>query len=204
MSLLDDWLNVHARPHSVPLLREEGDVVSTIVRGGMRKLERHPAFTDLMIRTVEEGLLSDTWCGLVYIMHWIQQEKILPLYIGKAERRGVSQELSFNLNRIRKNDHAFGRWGYGLAYHLGDLSHAIFREEAYKKPSAKYRRWAEALFSELDQPRLRETVYLSVVGWHRGMRGPSGLECSVPSLEKELIALASAEYPLFLLNRDGR
>ena len=44
MSLLDDWLNVHARPNSVPLLREEGGVVSTIIRGGMRKLER-PAST---------------------------------------------------------------------------------------------------------------------------------------------------------------
>lgn len=204
MSLLDDWLNVHARRNSVPLLREEDGVVSTIVRNGMRKLERHPAFTDLMIRTVEEGLRSDTWCGLVYVMHWNRAGQILPLYIGKAERRGVSQELSFNLNKIRQNDHAFGRWGYGLAYHLGDLSHAIFREGAYKKPRAKYRRWAESLFSTLDPPQLRETIYLSIIGWHRGMLGPSGLECSVPSLEKELIALASAEHPLILLNRDGR
>lgn len=204
MSLLDDWLDAHARPNSAPLLREERGVVSTITRRGMRKLERHPAFTELMIRAVEEGLRSDTWCGLVYVMHWVRGGRILPLYIGKAERRGVSRELSFNLDRIRKNDHAFGRWGYGLAYHLGDLSHAMFREEAYKKPGAKYGRWAEALFSELDPPRLREIVYLSVIGWHRGRLGPSGLECSVPSLEKELIALASAEHPLILLNRDGR
>lgn len=204
MSLLDQWLETYVRNNSAPLLKEENGIVSTITRGGMRKLERHPKFTELMVRTVEEGLQDDAWCGFVYVMHWLRDTRIVPLYIGKAERRGVSQELNFNLNNIRKNDHAFGRWGYGLAYHLGDLSHAIFGEKAYKKPSAKYRRWAETLFTELNPLRLREPVYLAIIGWQWGMKGPSGLECSVPSLEKELIAFASVEHPLILLNRDGR
>lgn len=204
MSLLDDWLEEHVRGRSIPLLKETNGTVSTIVRSGRRTLERHPAFTELMVRTVEEGLLTDSWVGLIYIMHWQRKGKIYPLYIGKAERRGVTQELSFNIRNIRKNDHAFGRWGYGLAYHLGDLSHAMFGGKAYKKPSVKYRRWAETLFSQSHPPVLRETLFLAIISWHRGMKGPSRLEGSVPSVEKELIALAGVEYPDILLNVDGR
>jgi hypothetical protein len=204
MSLLDDWFEEHVKGKSVPLLREGSSAVSTITRRGRMTLERHPAFTELMVRTVEEGLMTDSWVGLVYIMHWLREGMIYPLYIGKAERRGVSQDLSFNITNIRKNDHAFGRWGYGLAYHLGDLSHAMFGGKAYKNPSAKYRRWAETLFTGFDPPVLREPLFLAIISWHKGMKGPSRLEGSVPSVEKELIALASAEYPDILLNVDGR
>jgi hypothetical protein len=93
--------------------------------------------------------------------------------------------------------------GYGLDYHIGDLSHAIFRDEGYRSPRPKYTRWAEALFAQVDPPVLREEVYVTLIGWCRGMRGPSGLPCSVASLEKELIALAGADPFGVLLNKDG-
>jgi hypothetical protein len=153
---------------------------------------------------VEKGLEQENWQGLLYVMHHRRGSAFLPLYIGKAERRGVKQPVSFNLANIRTNQHAFARWGYGLAYHIGDLSHAIFKEEnLYKKPSPKYGRWAQALFAELSPPTLRQPVFVTLLGWSDEMRGPSGLIGSVPAVEKELIALCSGTYGERLLNVDG-
>jgi hypothetical protein len=64
MSLLVGWLDEHVRGKSVPLLREEGGVVSTMMRGGRRTLERHPSFTELMASTVEgdcRRILGQVW-----------------------------------------------------------------------------------------------------------------------------------------------
>jgi hypothetical protein len=127
------------------------------------------------------------------------------LYIGKTERKGTTQELSFNIKNVRSNQHAFGRWGYGLAYHIGDLSHAIFQEGSpYKPPSRKYKRWADHLFESIDPLRLKRIVNVSLISWHAGSRGPSGLQGSVPAVEKELIALCGTSDKSSLLNVDGR
>ncbi|MGA7878341.1 MAG: hypothetical protein WCA08_21965, partial [Desulfoferrobacter sp.] len=76
--------------------------------------------------------------------------------------------------------------------------------EAYKPPSRNYERWARRLFVSFDPPMLRRPVYVSIISWHTEMRGPSGLIGSVPSVEKEIIALASVSHPDILLNVDGR
>lgn len=208
MKVFRDWLE--KTPHkTAPLFATDGLEVQTFdkvyKRNGtvMRKLKRNEAFDKLLIEIVEEGFKRDDWEGYIYLMHF-QISNLQPLYVGKAERRGVSSAISFNLRRIRSNDHAFGRWGYGLAYHIGDLSHAVFREKAYKKPAKKYERWADTILQKLHPPTLKETVYVSMFSWYRGARGPSGLIGSVPSVEKELIAiLGSANNKLFL-NKDGR
>ncbi len=204
MISLPTWLTYNAAGSSAPLFDESGLVVSTFFRNGLCKLRRHPDFDRLMIEKVERGVAQPNWQGLVYVMHWQRHGEILPLYIGKTEKRGVTQELSFNVARIRSNQHAFGRWGYGLAYHIGDLSHAMFGGEAYVKPSAKYRRWAGRLFRSAQPPLLHERVFVALIDWESGDRGPSGMECTVASAEKELIALASALYAGILLNVDGR
>ncbi len=127
-----------------------------------------------------------------------------PLYVGKAERRGITHALSANLRNIRTNHGFFARWGYNLDYHVGDLSHALFGFEAYRPPSRKYHRWAEALFSSFDPPVLRAPVSVLWVPWFEGSRGPSGFTGSVASVEKEVIALASVMSGEALLNVDGR
>jgi hypothetical protein len=159
------------------------------------RAKRHPDFDAALIDTAKWGLLDPVWQGFVYPTHFGPRETLEPLSIGKTERRGKTQPISFNVANIRANQHAFGRWGYGLAYHLGDLSHAIFREPAYKKPDRKHARWAEHLFRQLDPPRLRQPVFVTLVSWHDGMRGPSGLVGSVPAVEKELIALPCPAAP---------
>jgi len=57
--------------------------------------------------------------------------EIISSLCGKAERKGVSRSLSFNLSNIRKNNHAFGRWRYGLAYHTRYLKKAG-KEKAFE------------------------------------------------------------------------
>ncbi len=105
-----------------------------------------------MIDLIEAGLRQDDWTGLIYLMGVGERSALTPLDVGNAERRGKTHAVSKNIVNIRRNPDKFARWGYGLDYHLGDLSHAMFAFEAYRKPTSKYRRWAGALF-ERNAPR---------------------------------------------------
>lgn len=125
------------------------------------------------------------------------------MYVGKAERKGVRNDLSANLASIRSNRHKFARWGDGIAYHVGDLSQAMFGFTAYRPPTRKYMRWAATLFESFDPPRLRAMVSLYLAPWPEGAVGPSGLAGSLAAVEKEVIALASVQFADCLLNVDG-
>lgn len=207
MSIFLNWFK--NTPHKTsPLFETKGLEVLTFDKQRkdgsiMRKLKRSTMFESDMIDIVENGIQYKEWEGFVYIMHF-DKDIPIPLYIGKAEKKGVTQEISFNINNIRKNKHAFGRWGDGLAYHIGDLSHAIYRETAYKKPSKKYERWASAIFDTVIPPTLKKPVYISLFSWYNGMKGPSQLSGTVPSVEKELISIIGDEYHKSLLNVDGK
>ncbi|WP_189011201.1 hypothetical protein [Deinococcus malanensis] len=157
-----------------------------------------------MIELIEEGLAQEQWTGLVYLMGFGPQHDFSPLYVGKAERRGKIHAVSKNIANIRRNPDKFARWGYGLDYHLGDLSHAMFGFSAYRGPTGKYRRWAQTLFAVTDPPTLHRPVSMLLLPWFEGSRGPSGFQGSVASAEKEVIALASALHSEWLLNVDGR
>lgn len=90
MTLLDNWFAVHLTQDNVAELFSENELVlGAWLRGPHRKLRRSKSFDALMIKTVEEGLLTDTWEGIVYVMHWRCGDQIVPLYVGKAERRGI-------------------------------------------------------------------------------------------------------------------
>lgn len=208
MTKLQTWLNEFPEHRFVPLLSiDENGTVETHLRGkakDRRILTRHPAFDEAVIELVEQGLQEEDWLGLIYIMGVGPREAFIPLYVGKAERRGKSQAVSANLLNLRKNSNHFARWGYNTDYHIGDLSHAMYGFEAYRPPTRKYQDWAQALFTTYDPPMLKEQVSVYLAPWYVGSRGPSGLTGSVPSAEKEIIALASALYGDRLLNRDGR
>ena len=106
-----------------------------------------------------------------------------PLYVGKAEKKGVTRPISENIRNIRKNKHMFARWGDGLDYHIGDLSHALFRFKGYREPTKRMERRAAVLFVTRDPPILKEQVYLYVGPWLKSSRGPSGLR---PCKAKEM------------------
>lgn len=198
-----DWLTAGGAVTN-PLFQTEGLHPVTFTRGAMLKLKRHPDFDAGLIGVVEAGLKDPSWQGFVYLMHFGQGAALDPLYVGKTEKKGTSRPLSFNIENIRTNQHAFGRWGYGLAYHIGDLSHVLFREAGYKKPAPKYERWADCLFETRNPLQLRQPVFVTLVSWRDGMRGPSGLIGSAPAVEKELIALCGGTEGGRLLNVDGR
>lgn len=170
---------------------------------GRRLLCRNPKMEEAIIEIVETGLSQRTWEGLFYVMGFGELPNFRPLYVGKAERKGVTRPVSENIRNIRKNKHMFARWGDGLDYHIGDLSHTLFRFKGYREPTKKFERWTEALFVSRDPPILREPVHLYLAPWLRGSNGPSGLPSSLPAVKKELIALASVQSKDTLLNVDG-
>jgi hypothetical protein len=201
-----DWLWSVPGHRFVPLFDVGNDHVVVTKESGpenRRLLRRSPDMESAVIELVEGGLAEMEWEGLLYVMGWCEGAGFRPLYVGKAERRGVKAKLSANLARIRTNRHMFARWGDGLAYHIGDLSQVLFGFRGYQEPQKKYRRWAEVLFDTYDPPRLKEPVSLYLAPWRTGDAGPSGLSDSLPAVEKEVIALASAQFADILLNVDG-
>ncbi len=203
---LIDWFPTVAGHRFVPLFDASGDcIVRTKTHGkdSRKLLCRSSSMERAVIDCVEQGLKGTTWSGLLYVMGWGTGQTFRPLYAGKAERKGKEKALSSNIASIRKNFGKFARWGDGTDYHIGELSHVVFGFTVYKKPAKKYKRWATALFDSFDPPRLKEPVYLYLAPWGVGCTGPSGLVGSLPSVEKEVIALASVQFPDSLLNVDG-
>lgn len=206
---LPEWL-AQQEQFLTPLFEtaEDGLSVNTHLRGKEKNrltLTRHPSFDAAMIGMVTAGLEEEDWQGFLYVMHTGEGNDLTPRYIGKAEKKGVTNPVSANLIRIASSPDKFGRWGYNKAYHVGELSHAVLGE-AFRPGRApgKYHRWAAALFETLEPPKLRVPVSMSLIPWRDGMRGPSGLIGSLAAVEYELIALAAAAYPEELLNVQGR
>jgi hypothetical protein len=201
-----DWLWTVPDHRLVPLFDATEDLVVRTRESGPEKrrlLCRSPEMEAAVIGLVEAGLAQEGWQGLLYVMGHEAGSDFRPLYVGKAERRGVRHDLSANLANIRTNRHMFARWGDGLEYHIGDLSQALFGFKAYRPPSRKYKRWAGVLFEVFDPPRLRQPVSFYLAPWTDGSAGPSGLVGSLAAVEKEVIALASAQFADCLLNVDG-
>lgn len=195
---------------TAPLFDTENDGVTVRTHRRGRHLDRvtltrHPAFDAAMINMVETGLQDPEWHGFLYVMHTGTGESLVPWYIGKAEKRGVKNDVSANLIRIRTDHAKFGRWGYNRAYHIGELSHAVLGEAfGPGLPARSYGRWRDALFEAVEPPRLKAPVYVHLIPWRTGMRGPSDLLGSVAAVEYEVIALAAHAFPDVLLNTHGR
>jgi hypothetical protein len=206
MLSLVEWFQAVPSHRFVPLFATDASlVVETKLSGPQerRLLCRSAMMEQAVIEMVEEGLKNPLWQGLLYVMGWGEGAGFRPLYVGKAERKGVRNDLSANLSNIRSNCHMFARWGDGVAYHVGDLSQALFEFKAYRSATKKYKGWAARLFQTFDPPRLLEVVTLYLAPWVDGHEGPSGLAGSLPAVEKEVIALASVQFADSLLNVDG-
>lgn len=205
MTDLLTWMMKVPEHRLVPLFLTNDDLLveTRVNSNGRRLLKRSSEMEDAIITIVENGLRNKEWQGLFYVMGQGTGDRFRILYIGKADRKGVKHPISENIKNIRKNKHKFARWGDGLAYHIGDLSQVLFKFRAYKKPANKYKRWAEALFQSFDPPILKENTYLYIAPWYSHSVGPSGMPCSLPAVEKELISLASLQFQSTLLNVDG-
>lgn len=200
---LVQWLQGVDGHRFVPLFDLDDDLAVRIKYVGSRNrpiLKRHPQMEQAIIDLVERGLEDPDWEGLIYVMGWYDLPNFVPLFVGKAERRGIRRPVSENIRSIRTNTSAFARWGDNIDYHIGDLSHALFRFKAYRAPKRPYERWAATLFESPGSTRLVQPVSLYVVPWCTYSKGPSGNVCSVQQVTQELIGLAHTQFAGTLLN----
>lgn len=168
-----------------------------------------------MIRTETDKLVMDwerkkhEYEGLIYVMFLCEFDKVIPLYIGKAESIGKGEKnLSANIKNLKSDLSKFARWGDNYAYHIGDLSAVVLAGHHIDKQSKKYIDWAKSIFVEhpTSIPRLLNDVYFWTMCWKRGTVGiwedfgPTNLTF----LEYLMIGVASSAFPDRLLNRDGQ
>lgn len=145
---------------------------------------------------------DDTYSGLIFLMYWLEDDRILPLFVGKAGKYGRDGEsLSANLQGLRGSSTGkFARWGDGHDYHIGDLSAVIFDHE--KHQPARYKQWADRLFNESRQLKQQTYFWTKALRYDDiGLYHRTGFE--VEDLKSELIELAAETYPDYLLNRMG-
>lgn len=202
------WLHALPGARHVQLFDHGADlVVQTRLAGrdgDRRLLRRSEQMEAAVVEIVSRGLTEPDWEGLLYVMGWGEGEDFRPLYIGMARRWGKTPgKVSANLIGIERDRGKFARWGDGNAYHIGDLSQALFGWRAYKPVGQKYERWAEVLFAEPARARLREPVGLVLVPWRRGSVGPDGRPGGLPEVEDAAIELAQAEFEDIVLNVRG-
>jgi hypothetical protein len=200
------------RTGAVPLFETaEGlHVVSRqLGRDGRLVLQRSNEMESMIISKVNSVLAPASLNeGLLYMMCWLREEQVLPLYIGKAGRYGRKDgNISANLARPDRDRSKFARWGSNYAYHLGELSAVACPGHSANKQSPKYKRWAERLFLNFpaEQPQLREQTYFWCTAWSAA--SPSiwsdFAPCSLAFQEYLLIGVAGILYPMFLLNQEG-
>lgn len=145
---------------------------------------------------------GDHYEGLIYMMFWKKEGRLIPLYIGKSEKFGKKgRNLSENLIGYDK----FCRWGYNYQYHIGNLSAVVLNHP--NKQSRKYKKWADLLFKSVpsENPELREQTYFWIKAWENGSAGPweDFGATSLTFLEYLLIGLTSDIFPEVLLNDEG-
>lgn len=145
---------------------------------------------------------DDTYDGLIYLMYWLDEGDIVPLYVGKAGKYGRDGEgLSANLQGLRGTSTGkFARWGDGHYYHIGNLSAIVFDHD--KNQKQKYRKWANRLIKEGKQ--LRQPTYFWSKAWRKDDVGLyHDFEVPLEQLEYQIIGLVSDLYPDRLLNDEG-
>jgi hypothetical protein len=145
---------------------------------------------------------DDTYKGLIYLMYWLEDGNVIPLYVGKAGKYGRDGEsLSANLRGLRGTSTGkFARWGDGHYYHIGNLSAVVFDHD--KNQKQKYEKWDDRLFKEGN--RLRQPTYFWAKAWRRDDVGPfHNADVTLKELEGQLIELTSDLYHDLLLNTAG-
>jgi hypothetical protein len=118
-------------PADIPLFAENKGFVEIFKYGKNDRLvlkrseEMEAAVIDEVTKVIlDYDAATERYDGLIYLMYTRAAETIIPLYIGKSEKKGKTDNLSTNIRSIHSNSSKFCRWGYNYAYHIGDLSAA--------------------------------------------------------------------------------
>ena len=129
---------------------------STVRLRASKPLKRSEEMEALVIEEVEKVLLDfeqrgNSYEGLIYVMFWKEDKKVIPLYVGKSEKYGRKKgNLSENMRNIRVNRGKFCRWRYNYAYHVRDLSAIGCEGHSEKYKTTKYQKWVRS-YSNLSQ-----------------------------------------------------
>ncbi|MDN3563315.1 hypothetical protein QWZ14_02860 [Paeniroseomonas aquatica] len=222
MALWQEFCDAHhiARD-SVPLFATSPDGAVEITRIGrsatplLRRSEPMDARIGGVVADILRAQPKDLE-GLLYLMLRLDGNgDVVPLYIGRAGRHSKNGTVvSANLKSISQtatggwtNSGKFARWGYGYAYHMGDLSCAVLAGHEPRRPTPKYMRWARQLFVETpaSAPRTRFEVRFWCIPW--GPASPSIWQdfgaCPLAFIEYLLIGVANLLFPDDLLNEEG-
>ena len=179
-------------------------------------LSRNSKMEDLIVKEAKKLVLDfqngkNQYEGLIYIMYSFNTNEISPLYIGKTEKLGKTSNLSANIKSM-ENEHPskyfFARWGNNYQYHIGDLSAVVIEGHEEKYKTKKYSKWADALFKSYPttKPKLKHPIYFWCKAWHSedyGVWDEFG-PANLTFLEYQLIGIASALFPMNLLNSEGK
>lgn len=196
----------------VPLFDDLGGNVSTFQYGKDQRwmLKRSLEMEDLVIKEVDKIIKDYTenineYEGLIYIMYWNENQRIIPLYIGKAEKFGKKDKnLSANISHKKG---FFARWGYNYDYHIGDLSAVVCIGHDKEKIDPKYIKWAEKIFIDWPSlyPKLKRQTYFWMQAWRSdniGIWQEFGVT-NLTFLEYLLIGVANSIFSEYLLNEEG-
>ena len=200
---------------SVPLLAAEDGVVKTIEYGKNKRLvlagapemeKRMRSLGKSLSDQHKSGNIKSS--GILYMMFRKEEKSVVPLYIGKAEIFGKGDKnLSVNISDLLSGSGKFGRWGYGYAYHLGDLSAVTLPGHPESKKTRKYTDWRDALFESKDgNQHLKGDIRFWCCEWSQEQKSIWREYGSTRLTFEEylLIGVASDLFPKHLLNREGR
>jgi hypothetical protein len=196
----------------VPLFdcAEDGSaVVHSYGSDGRLILRRSSAMEALTIAEVERVIADfhsgvGEWDGLLYMMFREDNNRVVPLYIGRTAKFGRNSNLSANLANIRTNLGMFARWGSNYAYHIGNLSAVVCNGHGTSKMTPKYRRWARRLFETVPcvRPKQRFNIRFWATAW--GPKSvsiwPASGSASLKVEESRLIAVGRELFSADLLN----
>lgn len=201
---------------SVPLFAHINNKVITKEIGLKKKrliLSRSMMMNNLIITETKKLITDweenkDKLDGLIYMMFIKENNKVIPLYIGKTETIGKGdRNLSVNIKNLHSDSSKFARWGDGYSYHIGDLSAVVLPNHDEKKINKKYTDWAKMIFRNYPStaPELKKEVYFWATAWSKeniGIWNDFG-ETRLTFLEYLMIGVASSAFPE-LLNREGQ
>lgn len=181
-------------------------------KGNRKILKRSATMENLVIKEVNRVIDdfnkgTDKYDGLIYMMYKLHKQEVLPLYIGKSEKYGYTENLSANIKNIGKNKGCFCRWGSNYRYHIGSLSACVVKGHDKKHIKSSYERWANTLFEEINvpKPRLKDNIYFWIKAWKKEDVGiwRDYKNTSLSFLENLMIGIASDVFSDTLLNNNG-
>lgn len=200
---------------SVPLFATENGLVNAIDYGkNKRKILERSSDMESLMRGIGESLCEEhasgdvKSSGILYLMFRMKDDRVVPLYFGKAEIFGKGDKnLSTNISDLKSGNGKFGRWGYNYAYHLGDLSAVTLPGHPESKQTKKYADWRDSLFDiGEDGIALKGDIRFWACAWTPDRQSIWNNYGSTRLAFEEylLIGVASDLFPNALLNREGR